>query len=73
MKLHFGHPDHIGCFRFLRGTIMAKGYPDQACYFEHPIRWMFGVSFARLFVGIVRTDLTRDVRAAVSSQQDTKR
>lgn len=62
MNLHFGRPVHPGCLRFHRGTIHAKGREDQKCYFEHPIKWWFGISFARLFIGIVRTESTRDVR-----------
>lgn len=62
MNLHYGQTNYPGCFRFHHGTIKAKGYKDQECYFEHPIKWWFGISFARLFIGIVRTDSTRDVR-----------
>jgi hypothetical protein len=51
-----------GCFRFHNGTIKAKGYEDQQCYFEHPIKSWFGISFARLFIGVIRTDRTRDIR-----------
>jgi hypothetical protein len=62
VKLHFGQTLHPGCFRFHRGTIKATGYADQECYFEHPIRWWAGISFARLFIGVIRTAPTRDVR-----------
>jgi len=64
MNLHFGPPNHVGGLRFHHGTLRAKGYEDQEVYFEHPIKWWFGISFARLFIGIIRTDRTRDVREA---------
>jgi hypothetical protein len=74
MNFHFGQTLHPGCFRFHRGTIHAKDYEDQECYFEHPIRWWFGISFARLFIGIVRTEPTRDVRGSSSphTENETK-
>ena len=62
MKLHFGPPEHTACLRFFRGTIRAKGYPDTDCYFEHPIRSWFGISLSRVFIGIIRTDETRNAR-----------
>jgi len=63
MKLHFGKTLYPGCIRFHRGTIMAKGYSDQQCYFEHPISSWFGFSwFGKWFVGFIKTEPTRDVR-----------
>jgi hypothetical protein len=58
VRLHFGSPQFRGGFRFRHGTLSAQGRSDRACYFEHPIKWWFGISFARLFVGIVRTHRT---------------
>lgn len=64
MGLHLGKTLYPACLRFHRGTIRMKGRPDQECFFEHPIRWWFGMSWGtKWFVGFVRVDGTRDVRA----------
>jgi hypothetical protein len=62
VNLHFGPTLHPGCLRFHRGTIHMKDREDQECYFEHPIKRWYGISFARLFIGIIRTEPTRDSR-----------
>lgn len=62
MNFHFRYPEHSGCIRFFHGTLRSKSFPDQECYFEHPIKWWYGISFARLFIGVIRTEPTRDVR-----------
>ena len=65
MKLHFGATEHRGWMRFFRGTITAKGYAPQYCFFEHPIKRMFGISGtgARWFLGVITVDGTHDVRS----------
>lgn len=66
MKLHFGTPDHDGCLRFFHGRIAATvdgQKRSQDCFFEHPIAWWFGISFARLFIGVIRTERTREARS----------
>lgn len=70
MNLHYGYPQHRGCFRFFHGTIIIGGLPNQDCYFEHPIRKWYGVSFARIFIGIILTDRSRDVREAPKDHSD---
>lgn len=67
MKLHFGKTEHDGCLRFHRGTLSWNRDGDRQsseCYFEHPIKKMFGISGAgaRWFFGIIQVDGTRDVR-----------
>lgn len=62
MSLIYGRPQHDGCFRFFHGTIIVGGLPNMDCYFEHPIRWWIGLTFGRLFIGLIRTEPTRDVR-----------
>lgn len=66
MRLHLGPTDHRGALRFFLGTIGRRGHPDHHCYFEHPIRRMYGLSGsgARWFFGVIKTDGTRDVRSA---------
>lgn len=58
MPLHIGPPQYQGGFRFHYGTVVVGGLPNRESYFEHPIRWWFGFSFARMFVGIIRTEPT---------------
>lgn len=65
MKLHWGQTNYPGCFRFHRTTISWEkddARYESDCYFEHPIKWWVGISFARSFFGFVRTDHTRDER-----------
>lgn len=66
MKLHFGATEYAGALRFFRGTIRAKGYKDQHCYFEHPIKRMYGISGAgaRWFLGLITVDGTHDARSS---------
>jgi hypothetical protein len=61
MNIHYGKPIYEGGFRFRVGTIKAKDRPEREWAFEHPIKWWCGISFARMFIGIVRTDKTRDI------------
>lgn len=68
MNLHVGQPQHTGALRFFHGTISARGEAIQDCYFEHPIRWWFGISFARMFIGIIRTEPTRDTRSVSNGE-----
>lgn len=65
MNLHIGLPNYPGCLRFHHGTISAGREDErrkQEVYFEHPIKRWYGISFARLFIGIIKTEPTRDVR-----------
>lgn len=63
MKLHWGPPDHEGAIRFFQGTLKAKDMStNHRCYFEHPIRSWFGISFRRSFFGVILTNPTRDTR-----------
>ena len=72
MRLHLGETKHRGVFRFFTGTISRRNMPEQFCYFEHPIRRMYGVSGsrARWFFGVIKTDATRDVRSSERPLED---
>lgn len=72
LKLHLGKTKHQGWLRFFRGTITAKGFAPQHCYFQHPIKSMFGISGsgARWFFGVIQVDGTRDVRSSETAQSD---
>lgn len=62
MSILWGHPKHDGCLRFHHGTIIIGGLPNQECFFEHPIHTWYGISMGRVFLGIIRTAPTVDVR-----------
>jgi hypothetical protein len=61
MNIHWGSTRHPGCFRFHQGTISSKSM-KQECYFEQPIEWMYGISFAWCFLGLIKVGLSKDVR-----------
>lgn len=67
MKLHLGRTEHDGALRFHTGTLSGTWEGErwsQECFFEHPIKRMFGISGtgARWFFGFIQVDGTRDVR-----------
>lgn len=67
IRLHYGPPNHPGALRFFQGTLSSKTWKQRA-YFEHPIKWWLGLSWGSAwFVGIVRTDGTRDEQVKVWS------
>ncbi len=63
MGFHIGQTKYPAWLRFHRGTIRANGHKDRECYFEHPILWLFGLSWgSKWFLGFIRTGGTNDVR-----------
>lgn len=70
MNLLWRYPQHPGCLRFHQGTIIIGGLPNQECFFEHPIKRWYGIAFARIFIGIILTEPTIDVREAPKERVD---